>query len=197
MSEKKEIIEDVKDLKTRFEALGELIGFIDNKAVICNMGYPSRELYSVFDQRSNFYMLGSLGLASSIGLGVALFTKKDVVVIDGDGSLLMNPNALISIGAKQPKNLTVICLDNGVHGSTGNQPTLSTTGFRLENLAKVCGISKVIVTDNPGNLSANMAAGAAGPNFIRLLIKPGNAKVGTIDLSAIEIRNRFQAWLNE
>jgi sulfopyruvate decarboxylase subunit beta len=156
------------------------------------LGYPSRELYFVFDQKSNFYMLGSLGLASSIGLGVALFSSKDVVVLDGDGSLLMNPNALISIGALKPRNLTVICLDNGTYGSTGDQPTLTAQGFNLEKLAVTCGIPNVLITDQPYNIS-NFSG--VGPKFIRLVVKSGNAKVPEIGLTALEIKTRFQEWL--
>ncbi len=194
ISEVQESIEDIKSPKSRIEIFEELRDFLHNKAVICNMGFPSRELYSVLDQPSNFYMLGSLGMVSSIGLGVSLFTKKDVVVLDGDGSLLMNPNALITIGALQPQNLTVICLDNGAYGSTGNQPTLTALGFKLENLARAVGISKIYVTDTPKNILNQVGP---GPSFIKLVIKPGNAKVGTIGLSELEIKNRFSKWLSE
>ena len=191
--EEKVIIEGTNNPKSRIEMLGELKDYLNNKAVLCNMGYPSRELFSIFDQSSNFYMLGSLGLVSSIGLGVALFSKKEVVVLDGDGSLLMNPNALLSIGSLQPSNLTIICLDNGTYGSTGDQPTLAATGVQLDQLAKACGIPKIMVTDSAQNISSLTGP---GPNFIRLVVKPGNAKVGTIELTALEIKNRFQDWLH-
>lgn len=191
--EEKVIIEGINNPKSRLEMLSELKGYLKNKAVLCNMGYPSRELFSIFDQSSNFYMLGSLGLVSSIGLGVALFSKKEVVVLDGDGSLLMNPNALLTVGALQTSNLTIICLDNGTYGSTGDQPTLAATGVHLDQLAKACGIPKIMVTDNVQNLSSLTGS---GPNFVRLVVKPGNAKVGTIDLTALEIKNRFQDWLH-
>ena len=187
-----EIIEDIKSPLSRIDALSELERFLRNKAVISNMGYPSRELYSVFDQKSNFYMLGSLGLASSIGLGVSLFTQNEVVVLDGDGSLLMNPNALFSIGAFQPQNLTIICLDNGSYGSTGDQPTLSASGFRLEALARVSGFNNIYVTDNPGNINDFIGP---GPNFVKLCIKPGNAKVGIIDIPPVDLKVRFSDWL--
>ena len=66
--------------------------------IIANLGIPSKELFEIKDRDLNFYMLGSMGLVSSIGLGLAIIQEKHVYVIDGDGSLLMNPNALISIG---------------------------------------------------------------------------------------------------
>jgi sulfopyruvate decarboxylase subunit beta len=185
---------DTQNPIKRIEALEKLGRFLKDKAVICNMGFPSRELFSVYDQNSNFYMLGSLGLASSIGLGVSLFSKKEVVVIDGDGSLLMNPNALISIGNLQPKNLTILCLDNGTYASTGDQVTSSGCGFALEDLAKASGIGNILVTDKPDSLEK---LEGDGPRFVKLAVRPGNAEVGTIELSSIEIRDRFQSWLLE
>lgn len=187
-----EIIENIKNPKERYEIIRELAYYLKNKAVICNMGFPSRELYAYFDQDSNFYMLGSLGLASSIGLGVSLFTDKEVVVLDGDGSLLMNPNALISTGAVQSENLTIICLDNGTYGSTGNQPTWSQYDLKLEKLARACQIKKILVTDTPSSIQKLQDK---GPRFIRIIVKPGNAPVNTVGIKALEIKERFQNWL--
>ncbi len=189
-----EILKDIKSPRSRLEVLEGLSEFLRDKAVLCNMGFPSRELYSVFDQDSNFYMLGSLSLVSSIGHGVSLFTKKDVVVLDGDGSLLMNPNALISIGALQPKNLTIICLDNGAYGSTGNQPTLTARGLKLEDFARASQIRNILVTDNTEDIYDHEMS---CPNFVKLVIQPGNAKVGTIGLSPEQIKTRFQDWLQK
>jgi sulfopyruvate decarboxylase subunit beta len=192
-TEEIESVKDLSNLKSRLEALEGLSDFLNDKAVICNMGFPSRELYSVVDQESNFYMLGSLGLVSSIGLGVSLFTEKHVIVIDGDGSLLMNPNALFHVGALQPRNLTIVCVDNGAYGSTGDQPTLSSFGFEVDRLAKASNIRRILVTDTVEDIPDFHGP---GPNFIRLLISAGNAKVGTISLSPLEIRDRFMKWLH-
>jgi thiamine pyrophosphate-dependent acetolactate synthase large subunit-like protein len=158
---------------TRYNVLQRLASLLQGKIVICNTGFSSRELYSILDQPTNFYMLGSMGLASSIGLGVALFTNKDVIVLDGDGSLLMNPNALFTIGREAPDNLIVVCIDNKVYGSTGNQPTLADK-INLEKLAALCGVK----------------------NFIHILAKPGNAAVGVIPLSPELIKRRFKNALS-
>lgn len=190
----KQIQEETKNPKERIEAIKDLSVYLKDKAVICNMGYPSRELFNVFHQKSNFYMLGSLGLASSIGLGVSLYSKKEVAVIDGDGSLLMNPNALITVGLLQPGNLTIICLDNGTYASTGDQPTSSAMGFDLEEFAKACGIGNILVTDEPFSIKR---LEGEGPRFIRLVVQPGNAKVGTVDMPPQEIKERFMSWLSE
>ena len=108
----------------RYEAIQEIMEQIDEELIICNIGFPSRELYEIDDRSKNFYMIGSMGLASSIGLGLALSKpSKDVVVIDGDGSLLMNMGSLVTVFANNPSNLTWIVIDNGAYGSTGNQDT--------------------------------------------------------------------------
>jgi sulfopyruvate decarboxylase subunit beta len=156
----------------RYDVLQKIAPLLQGKIVICNTGFPSRELYSILDQTTNFYMLGSMGLTSSIGLGVALFTNKDVIVIDGDGSLLMNPNALFTIGNEAPDNLIVVCIDNKAYGSTGNQPTLANK-IDLEKLAELCGVK----------------------NFIHIVAKPGNADVGVIPLSPKIIMERFKSAL--
>ena len=74
----------------RSEILKELVPLISDHLVVCNIGLPSQELHSIDDQPSNFYMLGTMGLASSIGLGLALTQKEKVIAIDGDGSVLTN-----------------------------------------------------------------------------------------------------------
>ena len=91
--------------------------------IICNLGLPSRELYSFNDKPSCFYMLGSMGMASSIGLGLAIAQKKKVYAIDGDGSILMNLGSLTTIAHHAPHNYCLIIIDNKSYGSTGNQPT--------------------------------------------------------------------------
>ncbi|HJX23822.1 MAG TPA: sulfopyruvate decarboxylase subunit alpha, partial [Candidatus Bathyarchaeia archaeon] len=117
--------EDVRDhvrskpFSTRFGVLKAASPYLEGKIVVCNLGVPSKELFMIRHQRSNFYMLGSMGLASSIGLGISLFTSKQVVAVDGDGSLLMNLGSLSTIALERPPNLTILAIDNGVHGSTG------------------------------------------------------------------------------
>lgn len=112
--------------------------------VVCNLGLPSRELYSLLDKPSYFYMLGSMGMASSIGLGLALAQKKRVHVIDGDGSLLMNLGSLATMAQHAPDNYCLVVVDNKGYGSTGHQPT-ATAGGRtdLAQLARAAGIQQV------------------------------------------------------
>ena len=78
---------------------------IGNSPIISANGYISRDLYEVDDKESNFYMIGSMGLSSSIALGISLnYTKKKIYVFDGDGNILMNLGSLVTVAGKKPKN---------------------------------------------------------------------------------------------
>jgi sulfopyruvate decarboxylase subunit beta len=111
--------------------------------IIANIGHPSRELYALQDSGRNFYMLGSMGLASSVGLGVACSQKKRVYVIDGDGALLMNLGSMATIAHHAPANYCLIIVDNKAYGSTGNQPTYTANKTDLEKIAKGSGNKNV------------------------------------------------------
>ncbi|MEN6329345.1 MAG: thiamine pyrophosphate-dependent enzyme, partial [Methanobacteriaceae archaeon] len=111
----------------RIEALEQITSQLDEELVICNIGFPSRELYHVNDSPHHFYMLGSMGMASSIGLGLAMAQERKVIIFDGDGSLLMNLGSLVTIYNQSPRNLVLVVLDNECYGSTGNQCTYSST----------------------------------------------------------------------
>ena len=116
--------------------------------IVCNLGLPSRELYSLGDKPSCFYMLGSMGMVSSIGLGLALSQKKRVYAIDGDGSLLMNLGSLATIGRYGPPNYCLIVIDNKCYSSTGNQPTHTANDTDLAGMASAAGVTRVKSVDN-------------------------------------------------
>ena len=172
----------------RREAIEDIMNYIDDEIVVCNIGFPSRELYDIKDRDENFYMIGSMGLASSIGFGLALASPdKDVVVIDGDGSVLMNMGSLVTIFANNPKNLTWIVIDNGAYGSTGNQDTYAqvidlceiANGIGVKNSFKFedIDLSEIIKSDDA--------------SFIVYETEPGNSKAPIIDLDPVTIKNRF------
>lgn len=107
--------------------------------IVANLGFPSRELFMVSDKPENFYMTGSMGMASSIGLGLALSQQKRVYVIDGDGSVLMNLGSLATIAHRSPANLCLIIIDNRVYSSTGGQQTCTAGRTSLAAVARGCG----------------------------------------------------------
>jgi sulfopyruvate decarboxylase subunit beta len=139
-------------------------------------------------------MFGSMGLVSSIGLGLALHTERKVVVFDGDGSLLMNPNALLEIGKEAPKNLMIIGLDNGAYGSTGSQETCALRFIDLEILANACGIQNTAKVNSREGLIETFRRFHAMQelSFIHVILKPGNTKAPNIPLSPEEVTKRFK-----
>jgi sulfopyruvate decarboxylase subunit beta len=179
---------------TRFEIIRGVKDSLKGKVVVANIGVPCKELYHVFHQPSNFYMLGSLGMATPIGLGIALASQKEVVVIDGDGSILMNPGSLATAAQLNPRNLTILAIDNGVHGSTGNQPTAAREGAHLGVIARGMGIENTLSTVEPEDAIEAMQSGK-GPRFIHIIAKPGNAKVANIPLTAQEIKDGVMEFL--
>ena len=184
----------IGDNMARREAIEDIMKSIDDELVICNIGFPSRELYDIKDRDENFYMIGSMGLASSIGLGLALARPdKKIVVIDGDGSLLMNMGSLVTVFAKNPSNLTWIVIDNGAYGSTGNQDTYAQlldlvdvakgVGFKNSYDFKDIDLKEIIESDDA--------------SFIVYNTESGNSTAPIIDLTPIEIRDRFMKAINE
>jgi len=125
----------------RSEVLREIAPVIRDHLVICNIGLPSQELHLIDDQPSNFYMLGTMGLSSSIGLGVALAQDKKVIAIDGDGSVLTNFGTLPTIANNVADNFILLIIDNGSYGSTGDQPTYAGKKTSLTSVAEACGQS--------------------------------------------------------
>ena len=181
-----------KPVLTRYEAIKTIAQTIDNEIIVANLGIPSKELFEIRDRELNFYMLGSMGLVSSIGLGLAIIQKRHVYVIDGDGSLLMNPNALIAIGEFAPPNLTIIAIDNASYGSTGNQETCTQTQIDLELLANASGIQDTVKAHSVDELKEAIQRKTG---FIHVIVKPINARCREIPLSANEIKERFMKAL--
>lgn len=145
------------------------------RKVICffTNGFISREAFSAKDRNENFYMLGSMGLIASVGLGVALNTSKKVFVFDGDGSILMNMGIMPLIGYEQPKNLVHFILDNGSYASTGGQPTISGS-VDFSGVAKDAGYKSIFVINGIEALKRKLdrIMKAKGPAFVHLNIKP-------------------------
>ena len=174
----------------RYEAIEDIMKNIEEELVICNIGFPSRELYEIDDRSKNFYMIGSMGLASSIGFGLALAKPhRDVVVIDGDGSLLMNMGSLATIFANNPSNLTWIVIDNGAYGSTGNQDTYAQK-IDLVDVAKGVGFKN---SYNFEDIDLKEMIRSEDASFIVYKTEAGNSTAPIIDLDPITIKERFMS----
>jgi len=174
----------------RIEAIALAAKAADSESalLIGNIGYPSRELFSVHDRPENFYMLGSMGLASSIGLGLALARPdRKVIVLDGDGSVLMNLGTLATIAHHSPDNYLLVILDNCCYGSTGSQPTCTHLGTDLKAIAKAAGVENVILVDE----SEELQDALHGNGVVIAKVEAGNATVPIISLLPEEIVERF------
>ncbi len=175
---------------TRNDAIKVIAAVLGEEAVVANIGVPSKELYAARDRDLNFYMLGSYTQATPIGLGLALGTDRDVVVLDGDGSLL-GTAVLPVVAAEAPANLTIVCLDNGAFGSTGNQLTNAYGQVDMELLARAAGIRRTCKVQDEQELRDAWEDRGRGPTFIHVVLKPGNATVPNIPLAPAGIRERF------
>ncbi len=180
---------------TRYDIIKIVAPYLDGKVVVSNLGWPSKELFAIKHQSSNFYMLGSMGMATPVGLGIALTSSKQVVVIDGDGSLLMNPGTLATAAFRAPKNLTILATDNSAYGSTGNQPTLTGACVDLELVARGFGFRNTAKISTEEQLIAAMKEQRPGPAFIHVLAKPGNKDVPNIPSHHLEIKKQVQEFL--
>jgi len=165
---------------------------IGDEIIISANGFLSRDLFDLFEKPSNFYMLGSMGLASSIGLGVAIKNpKKRVFVFDGDGNILMNLGSLTTIGSLKPKNLIHIVFDNNSHESTGGQPTNSNK-IQIEKIAKVVNYNVFKVENEIKLLKIiKKVKNMVGPIMILIKIKKNKKIGGRVTINPIDIKNRF------
>ena len=185
-------------IMSRFELTKRLtVQLKHEEAVIGGIGNANFDLWSSGQRPQNFYMLGSMGLAIPIALGVAIAQpKRHVVALEGDGSLLMQLGCLSTVAMRAPKNLTIVVWDNGIYQITGGQPTASASAADLVAIARGSGIAKsawaVDEEDFERLFTAALAEG--GPSLIAARIddKPG---VGTTDRDPVQIRARFMQGL--
>jgi thiamine pyrophosphate-dependent acetolactate synthase large subunit-like protein len=169
----------------------------DDVVVVSNIADASFELCSLRDRARNFYMLGSFGLAPSIGLGLSLSRSERVVVINGDGALLYNLGSMPTEGRYAPANYLHLVVDNGAHGATGYQPTATSAGTDLVAVAAACGLQAQRV-DTLAALREALAGwlSAGGPRLILATADerpPGQAPL--VPYSGKEIVTRFRRAL--
>ena len=182
----------------RKEAISIVVKKIGDHPVISANGLISRDLFEICDRNSNFYMIGSMGLASSIGLGVALKnTKKRIFVFDGDGNILMNLGSLITIGTIKPKNLVHIIFDNNSHESTGGQPT-ATNKIQLTKIAKSANY-RVFQAKTKNQLIKVFQKIKLIQGPIMVIVKIEKSKIVSkrINIEPTKIKNRFMSSLEK
>ena len=177
---------------TRYEIFCRIAPLLKDQLVICNIGTPSQELFAIMDQPSNFYMLGTMGLASSIGLGLALTQFKTVISIDGDGSILTNLGTLPTIGNHCPANYILLIIDNGSYGSTGDQPTYTSGKTDLAGIAKSAGCDRVIQVEGKDiRKTLEHAIKIQKCTVIVVKCASGNFTAPVIPIDPVVIKDRF------
>jgi len=176
----------------RSEILRDIAPVLRDQLVVCNIGLPSQELHMIDDQPTNFYMLGTMGLSSSIGLGLALSQPKTVISIDGDGSVLTNLGTLPTIANNVADNYILLIIDNGSYGSTGDQPTYAGKKTKLEKVAEACGCENVLVCR--GEETREVLEQAIASKKMTVIVAKcdsGNIKLPVIAMDPVVIRDRF------
>jgi sulfopyruvate decarboxylase beta subunit len=181
----------------RYDAVKAIVECLRDEYVIACNGMISRELFAIKDRPRNFYMLGSMGLASAIGLGASLANPTEkIVILAGDGNILMSLGTLATIGKASPKNLIHIVLDNECHESTGRQETSSSV-TKLDIIAGSSGFANSTYADSTDTLKKILTKFLLleGPSFIHVKVDKKRVEVPRVSLAPPEIKDRFMKKL--
>jgi phosphonopyruvate decarboxylase len=189
------------DRPARIAVLERMLTLAPNSAgIVATTGKTGRELFTLADREQHLYLVGSMGCASGLALGVALNSRRKVIVLDGDGAALMKLGTLASIGAYAPRNLVHIILDNGVHDSTGGQATVSPV-VEFVDAALACGYGLAYCCDSLDGFDRAFQGAldnGAGPALIHIRIRPGSLeKLGRPTVSPYDVARRFKTFLAE
>jgi thiamine pyrophosphate-dependent acetolactate synthase large subunit-like protein len=166
------------NLLDRRNVVGHLLADRKQTIVVGGLGASTYDIAAVGDHDRNFYLWGAMGGAVMIGLGIALAQPHlPVVVITGDGDMLMGMGSLATVGLQKPKNLTIVVLDNEVYGETGGQASHTAATVDLVGVARSCGIgdSRAIATmEDIAAYAPGMQDTASGPRFASVKIDSAN-----------------------
>jgi sulfopyruvate decarboxylase subunit beta len=177
----------------RFDALQAIYNDLQDKIVVTIMGAVAAELYTIGHRPNFFYLEHAMGLASSMGLGIALsMPQHKVVVIDGDGSLLMNLGTLSTMARYKPGNLLHIVFDNESLLSVGGFPTATATGTDLAGIARASGVPSVMEADTLESLTRSTHEALASNTLTTIISKVEATGPKTFHMDLPLLENRFQ-----
>jgi sulfopyruvate decarboxylase subunit beta len=182
----------------RVDALQAIYPELKDRIVVTIMGAVAAELYSLGHRHNFFYLEHAMGLASSMGLGIALaMPKHQVVVIDGDGSLLMNLGTLSTMARYKPGNLLHLVFDNESLLSVGGFPTATSAGTDLAGIARASGVPAVFEADTIESLRSSVAEALASHAMTTIVSKVEaiGPKTFHMDLPLLENRFQFKRYL--
>lgn len=185
---------DTAKALARFDITQRLVAKLHHdEAVIGGIGHTNFDLWAAGRRPQNFYMLGSMGLAIPIALGVAIAQpQRKVIALEGDGSLLMMLGCLTTIGTRQPDNLIIVVMDNGAYEITGGQPTASSQGTDLAAIARGAGIARSQWAADETHFEALLdhALATTGPHLIAARLTAAKP-AGQTERDPAQIRDRF------
>jgi thiamine pyrophosphate-dependent acetolactate synthase large subunit-like protein len=183
----------------RSEAVPALIGRHEDFLIIAGLGGTACDVAAVTGDSANVYSLGgAMGAACMMGLGLALArADKRVLVVTGDGELLMNLGALATIAVLDPANLAILCIDNGHYGETGWQKSHTSLGTDLEKIAIGCGIKQTRTVANEAEIpeGARLLRAGSSTSFVSVRVRPGEPPEVKRNFDASLMRDRFRAAL--
>jgi thiamine pyrophosphate-dependent acetolactate synthase large subunit-like protein len=182
----------------RGEFVSKLLAALPDALVVTGLGSATYDVFAAGDRDTNYYLWGAMGGSTPLALGLALAQpEKSVVVITGDGEQLMGIGSLATIAAKQPRNLTIVVLDNGHYGETGMQRSHTSLGTDLVAVAKGFGIAhaySVASTEHCAEI-AKRAAARKGPTFVQVFIEANEPPRALPPRDGAFIKNRFRSAL--
>jgi sulfopyruvate decarboxylase subunit beta len=177
----------------RADALKAIYPELEQRIVVTIMGAVASELYALGHRHNFFYLKHAMGLASSMGLGIALvMPEHKVIVLDGDGSLLMNLGSLSTMARYRPGNLLHIVFDNESLLSVGGFPTATATGTDLAGIARASGVPSVMEANTPESLKAAVSNALANNAFTTIVSKVEASGPKKYDEDLPLLENRFQ-----
>ena len=182
----------------RIDALSAVYADLEDCAVVTIMGAVAVELYSLGHRPNSFYLEHAMGLASSMGLGIALARpERKVVVVDGDGSVLMNLGTFTTMARYAPPNLTHLVFDNESLLSVGGFPTATSTGSNLAAMARGAGISDAVTVNHLDEFTEAAGAAIAADHLAVVVAKVEEVGPASfhMDLHMLENRFEFARWL--
>ena len=187
---------ELRPVISRRQALAAALKELGDAPVIHANGFICRESFGVGDRPQNFYMIGSMGLAAPIGLGLALARPAHrSVVFDGDGNVLMSLGTLAMVGSLGPRNLVHMVFDNEVYGSTGGQRSPSRE-TRLDRLAIAAGYRAVSAVTTQDEVAQALRSAADGPHFVLVKVTTEESPAPRIPHPPRAIRDRFRSILS-
>lgn len=177
----------------RIDALKAIYAELEQHIVVTIMGAVAVELYTLGHRHNFFYLEHAMGLASSMGLGIALsLPESKVIVIDGDGSLLMNLGTLSTMARYKPGNLLHIVFDNESLLSVGGFPTATATGTDLAGIARVSGIPQVMEAHTPDSFKVSVTEALESRTLTTILSKVEAIGPTSFHMDLPLLENRFQ-----